>query len=297
VSGESLQEREVLARLSCFRSLNTYQLEEFVLDRPGLTRHAREVAMQRILERLRKRGLVAATRRLVGGPGGGSARLAYALTEAGYRRATALDPALRRHRPPPRTTLFIEHALMAADVALAFLRTARSHPGHDLSAWESDREAAECLGPSHVVPDGRLVYATGDWEVSAFVEIDLATEQPSRFAEKVREYLDACASGSWRARLPAWPLVLTITPSGIRATALRRATEDLLRVEGCLPDSAHPIEFEFAALPDLEGPNGPLGEIWQVAGRIGAHALIPAKRAELVAAAEELGESGSAPSE
>ena len=35
------------------------------------------------------------------------------------------------------------------------------------------------------------------------------------------------------------------------------------------------LEFDFAALPALVGPEGPLGPIWKVAGREGLQRLVP----------------------
>ena len=274
---ESIRERTALVQMAFFRCLNSAQVEGFVLDRPDRTAHAREVATQRLLDRLRRRGLVAATPRLAGGPGGGSARVVYSLTEAGYRLANALDPSRPARRPPPRTTLFIEHALMTADVALAFLRSARAHPGHHAIAWEPDWEAAERLGSLAVVPDGHLRYATDDWEISAFVEVDLASERPRRFAQKIAKYLAAYRSASWRQRMTAWPLVLTITPDPARATELRCSTEELLELERRAGRTANAAEFDFTELAALQA--GPLGPIWQVAGKAGRHPLIPCDEA------------------
>jgi hypothetical protein len=272
----ALREREALLRLGCFRDLNTTQLEDFVTDRAKLKPHSRFIAVQRSLTRLKAQGLIAETPRLLGGPGGGSARVVYHLTQKGYRLAQALDPSKPGHRPPPHSAMFIEHALMTADVAIAFIAEARKHPGHQMSEWEQDWQAAERLCSRAVVPDGYFVYATLEWEIHAFVEVDLGTESPSRFAQKVPAYVAAYRSGSWRAQLPAWPLVLTVAPTIARATALRRASEDALRRERHPERLARATEFDFAALPDLRGPHGPLGPIWQIAERSALHPLIPA---------------------
>ena len=270
----SPRERDLLLRLAPFRALSTAQLEEWVFTGCPVRPHSRKVLTQRILERLRKRGLVASSAHLVGGAGGGSARLVYHLTEAGQRLIGTLDPALRDRPLPPRGHLFIEHALMTAEVALAFDRIARSRPGHDLAEWEPEWQAAERLS-SGVVPDGRVVYATEKWELSAFVEADLGTERPSRYAEKIASYLDAYRAGRWREHLPAWPLVLTVTTAAARATALRRVTEDVCERERDRARLADTVEFDFAPLSDLQGSAGPLGRIWQIAGRVGLHALVP----------------------
>jgi Replication-relaxation len=275
MTGGFSREREVLLRLACFRALNTAQLEGFLFAGSGVKPRSRELTTGRILARLRARGLVAATPRLVGGPGGGSARRVHHLTDAGFRFVRTLDPALRDQRPPARSSLFIEHTLMTADVALAFHRYARTHAGHSLAEWAPEWQAADRIGSFQVVPDGQLVYATEEWEMHAFVEIDLGSERPSRFAQKVTGYLGAYREGTWRGRLVSWPVVLTVTPDATRATALRRTTEDVLRLEGRPSDPGSAIEFVFAALADLTGEGGPFGRIWRIADRPGLHSLVP----------------------
>jgi hypothetical protein len=187
---------------------------------------------------------------------------------------------------------------MAAEVALAFHRAARSAEGHELRMWESEWDAAEFLRPSRVIPDARLVYRTGSWELDAFVEIDTGTERTTRFVQKIREYISAWRDGGWRERLESWPMVLTVTVTQMRASVLRHGTDELLRSQRDAARLARATEFDFAALVDVRGPRGPLGEIWQVAGREGVHALVPAESSAppgLVEAAESDGASGSDP--
>jgi len=271
-AGASLREAEALSRLACFRCLTSPQLDEFLHDPARGTAHAREMATHRLLRRLRRGGHVVASRRLVGGPGGGTARVVYQLSESGHRLARSTGGSAPGERPWARTAAFVEHRLMTADVALAFLRAARAQQGHDLVAWESDREAAELLRFA-VMPDARLVYAATTWELSAFVEVDLGSERPIRFADKIRRYLAAWRDGVWREQLVIWPLVLTVAADGARATALRRAAEDVLEREDGV-DAADAAAFFFSAIADVDAPAGPLGEIWQVAGRSGRRSIV-----------------------
>jgi hypothetical protein len=149
---------------------------------------------------LAQRNLVATIPRLIGGPGGGSARRAYLITPEGHLWLASPD---RRAGPPParRGTIFVEHALATAEVALGVRRGARAQPGHQLVSWESDSEIATALGDSPIHPDGRLVYALPGYEVDAFVEVDLSTERPIVFARKIALYLALYRSGTWRTRL------------------------------------------------------------------------------------------------
>lgn len=265
------RERRGLVGLARFRRLSTAQIGQLIAE--GASDHGRAVAAWRILRQLRRRGLVAGGARLVGGPGGGSARAVYRLTERGARYLSSVAPGLRAPRATRRDTS-VEHALLAADIYLAFLRAARTHAGHAVSDWEPDWRTSELLGSSRVVPDGHFVYSSGEWELGVFVEADLGTERPVRFARKVAEYLAVLRHGAWRAHLRAWPLVVTVAPTLVRATALRRVTEGVLERQRDGERLRRIAEFDFAALPDLVGREGPLGPIWQVAGREGCHQLI-----------------------
>jgi hypothetical protein len=264
-----MREQEVLRRLARHRFLSRSQIEAFLFDGASLGPGSKDVLTRRVLGRLTTRGLVSATRRLVGGPGGGSARLGYALTEDGARLAGGAVRAARRRS---RGTFLLAHSLMAADVALAFGRSAQSNAGHELADWESYEQGAALLW-SGLVPDARLAYTTPAWRLDAFVEVDLATEGTRFFSAKIGRYVDLYRSGTWRAQLPTWPAVLTITPTLRRASALRVATE------GVLASSAEWMEratkFAFAPLDEVLGGCGPLGAIWQVAGREGLQRLIP----------------------
>ncbi len=274
----SARETDVLLRLAAHRYLYRSHIEELVFEDAGLTPRSREVVTERTLRSLKGRGLVDATARVVSGPQRRSAPPAYFLTTSGYQLAASLDPGLKARRPPFRGTLFLGHALMTADVALAIRRSARAHAGHALIEWECDWQAAERLGASAVVPDAHFVYRAARCSIDAFVEVDLGTERASRFARKVDAYLDAYREGAWRALLSVWPLVLTVTPSEDRATALRRAAEVVLGTAADAESVADETEFAFASLPALLGPLGPLGRTWRVAGKKGLFPLIPEGR-------------------
>lgn len=269
-NGLRSREAEVLSLLGCHRYLSREQVEELVLERFNLTPLSRRVVAKRILHRLTQRGLVALTPRLVGGTGGGEARVAYLLTPAGYRLVFPHAPG---RRTPSRGTFLMRHALTTTDVALAFRRAA-SERGHRVVAWEVDSQAAQRLGTGLVIPDAHLVYATAARELDAFIEVDLATERNRFFIGKISRYLELYRSGSWRQSLAVWPLVLTITLSEERALALRRATEALLSAQRDAERIRLSTEFRFGALEHLLESPGPLGEIWQVAGRKGSYPLI-----------------------
>jgi hypothetical protein len=262
----SPRESEVVLRLAAFRFLSAAQIAEFVLSGSRYSTRSREEINWRVLGSLKARALVACTPRMVGGPGGGAARLVYYLTPAGYRLARLLCAGIPVHRAKSPGTFLIRHALMTAEIALAFGRASASHEGHELVAWECDWQAALPLGASAVVPDGYLVYAVNTRRLHAFVEVDLGTEHTAFFARKIRRYLDLYR-GNWRSRLPVWPAVLVVAEGEARATQLRRVTETVI---GSQPDQRRlrdAVPFAFAGVGDVLGPWGPLGEVWEFAGR------------------------------
>ena len=264
----SKRETEALLLLGCYRYLSRSQMQEFILADSYVTALSREVIGKRIIRSLRSKALVGATRRLVGGPGGGSTRLGYFLTAQGLRLARSLNAELPSRRPGDGTFL-MQHALMTADIALAFRRAARSNPGHELFVWECDWQARQRLGFSAVVPDAYFAYASKDLEVAAFLEVDLGTEGSRFFARKAGRYLDLYRSDNWRKQLETWPLILVVTPTDRRAALLLSATRKLLATH----ELQGQVEFGFCALPTVLAES-PLAAVWRMSTRDEPQALL-----------------------
>jgi hypothetical protein len=157
---------------------------------------------------------------------------------------------------------------MTADVALAFRRAARAKPGPAITSWESDWDLQAAIAGSPLVADARIVLAMEKVDLHVFLEVDRGTERPAAFGRKISAYLEWYWTGRWREQFTIWPVVLVVTPTVVRATTLRRATETLLMGWGSAG-----TEFRFAPLGHLNDA-GPFEEIWQVAGRAGVHALL-----------------------
>lgn len=270
----SSREIQVLLLVATYRYLGLSHLEQFLFAGSATTKLSRKVMTCRVAGRLRARGLLAATNRLVGGPGGGSGRLALSLTKSGAKLAAQLNPDLPARRLTSSGTFLMPHALMTADVALAFRREARQHVGHDILEWESDWQARHRVRSSVLVPDAYFVYATPDLELSAFLEIDLGSEGSRFFARKILSYLDLARSGNWREVFESWPLILVVTPTERRADALRRAAEAVIAREVDAERIRSRTAFGFAALPRLLAA-GPLGPIWRFNDTDGFQLLIP----------------------
>jgi hypothetical protein len=265
-----------VAHLAVYRYLTRSQLAAFLFEGEGSTApHSQEVLAQRILRQLTAGGLVVPLPRPRSELGGGVARVAYGLTRAGHAAAAKLSAGATDRRPAVRSTVQLSHGLVTADVALAFRRAAHSIAGHAVTEWELDRHAASRAGSTPVIPDAFLVYATPACELNAFIEVDLDTERPRIFGQKIRKYLELYRSGTWRSHVRAWPIVATITPTETRAKVLQRVAESVLLSEPDADRIGKLTEFDFGALPDVLGTAGPLGGIWRVAGRSGLHRLIP----------------------
>ncbi len=270
------RELETLLQLACFHYLTAAQVEAFLFDGSALRPASRARVARRILAGLVQSGFVQPAQRLVSAEGSGPARRVYTLTASGE---AVLRRSGRRGGPPParRGSLFVEHALTTADVALAFRRAARAQPGPAIVSWESDWDLQMAIPGSPLVPDARVVLAADDLKLHAFLEVDRATERPAAFARKIAAYLEWYWSGRWRECVAIWPVVLVVTPTAMRAVSLRRTTETVVARYG-----SEGTEFRFAALPHLK-VGGPFGDVWQIAGRNGLHVLIDAEPAASVA--------------
>jgi len=258
------RETDVVRLLALHRFLTHPQLEEFLFAESTLTSRSRQVVTWRLLGRLQRHGLVAATPRQTGGAVAGSTLPGYFLTTSGLRLAATFYPDLPARRPAHRAPFLFAHSVMAADIELAFRRAARGRPGHELELWECDWQTAIKLGGKTLLPDARLVYRLGRALLDAFVEVDLGTEGTRFFAGKVDRYIAARYDGDWQADLPSWPMILTITPTAARAASLWDATTARLEES---PWSSGGMVFKFCAIDALLGEGGALGARWRVAGK------------------------------
>jgi len=263
------REMRALVLLASFRYLTRFQLEEMLFDAHPERRGPREVMTRGVVRRLQREGLVTEHPRVVGGTAGGSGRMVYSPSAAGLKTVRSFCPGLPARESGSRRPFLLQHSLATAEVALAFQRSAREL-GHQLVEWECDWSAAERFGAGAVVPDAHLLYTSHEYELEAFLEIDLGTERMRYFAEKLRRYIELWRGGTWRARLASWPLVLAIVRDERRAVSLMRVAEAVLsNADAARAD----VEIWIG---DAEGVNAnPLAPIWRVVGRGSPYALLP----------------------
>jgi hypothetical protein len=256
-----------LRLLAAFRCLSGAHLEQFLDPRGALTPPSRRVMTFRTVRRLRARGLVA-SRDALPDSHRGVPFLAHALTPKGRRVYAFLDaryPIARLRAPSPGTTA---HCLLIADIALT-IRGATDGSAGPRMTWECDWETVSRIGSTLVVPDALLTYERDRRRVYAFVEADRATERGPAFAHKVARYLRLYRSDVWRAALPVWPLVLTITTTTGNARHLSRTAARAVTRAG---ETQLMSRFCFTTFDELSRPGGPFARIWRVAGRDGEHA-------------------------
>ncbi|MGH2490642.1 MAG: replication-relaxation family protein [Candidatus Limnocylindria bacterium] len=252
----SARARDGLRLTAAFQALRRDQLEALLLGGAGLKLTSRRVVALGVLADLRERGLA----EKVGLPGAGSAaRCAYVLTAAGQRMYAAHDASYPRRRATRLSVGLLDHAVMLADIAIAFGAAATNAGDVDL-LWESDWEAVVRVGSSLVIPDALVTLERGGWRTRGFVQADRSTEWQHAFAEKVRRYVALYARDQWRATLVVWPLVLTITTSDAHARSLARLAYRVATGEG---GSRIARAFRCSSFEALCA-RGPLSSIWHV---------------------------------
>jgi len=258
------RDRSLLLELGAQRFLSRGQVKELLFAGSTLTEASRDVVLRRVVRRLVERGLVIANARTLDWLDDIGGRTVYSLSPFGWRLFGALARESGTARRFATGPFLVPHALMVAEIGLAFRRATRVQAGGSVLVWQCDWQIAELLGGSVVLPDARLVYGMGRKELHAFIEADRGTEGGRFFGAKVDRYLDLYHAGGWRERLPVWPLILTVTISDRRAAELSRVTERRL-----VTRAEHPLlasVFRFGALGALRGDEGPFGPIWHVPG-------------------------------
>ena len=126
------------------------------------------------------------------------------------------------------------------------------------------------MGAGAVVPDAHLLYTTSEYELEAFLEIDLGTERTRYFGEKLGRYMELWRAGVWRRHFTSWPLVLVVAPNERRALTLARVAEAVLN---CTESARAEVEIWIGDAERVKA--NPLAAIWRVVGSGSPHALLP----------------------
>lgn len=180
---------------------------------------------RRRLQRLSELRVVTRLHRQVGGIKGGSQGYTYALDVNGQRLAQTLQHQTVR-RPAP-SDLFVDHTLGVTEVYVQLRETTHV----ELLEFETEPTCWRSFpGPAGrtvtLRPDAYLAWAVGEWELSAFLEVDRATEHPGRIARKAEQYVRYWRTGNEQRRNEVFPTVLWLVTNKRRAEVLRAVLAD-----------------------------------------------------------------------
>jgi hypothetical protein len=171
-------------------------------------------------------------RRRVGGSQRGSDGHVYGLSGWGQAVLDTDAEAPRRHRRVVEgKPAFLAHTLAVSEVAVALheheragcchIDTLRAEPG----AW---RWFSGIGGQQRVLkPDTFVRLIVEDFELSSFIEVDLATESLPTIGRKLRVYVDYWRSGREQHDHGVFPRVWWLVPDRARLTAVVRVIRHL----------------------------------------------------------------------
>lgn len=182
-------------------------------------RHARSA--RRALHRLERDRLIGRLGRRMGGVRAGSSSIVYRLEAAGHR----LLGNNRKKRTLADSHDAIFHTLMVTELVVQLhqhttrselrISTLQTEP----ACW---RSYPGVLGSAMTLrPDLFVALASPVHEDRWFVEVDRATESPSRIRNKAIRYLDHFQTGGEQHRHGAYPRVVWTASGNARATKLR----------------------------------------------------------------------------
>jgi hypothetical protein len=226
----SQRDQDILRLLGRFRVMSGAQLARLFwatgkpasrsrLARRGLAR----LADLDVLERLPRR---------VGGVRAGSSGLVFAPGRVGQRLLQQEQSSAKRVRrayaPGPR---YLAHALGVAELYVA-LSEAQRWGILEVLAFDPEPSCWRTYpGPYGArltaKPDAFVRLGVGDYELSWFIEVDMATEAPVTLAAKARVYIDLFRSGVEQAARGVFPRVAWIAPDEHRAEVIREALAHL----------------------------------------------------------------------
>ena len=213
----SERDRDILTAVQRYRYLLTGQIQRLYFY-TAATPTAAHRAAARALKRLRGLGLVDHLARRIGGVRAGSGGLVWHLTHAGERllrlHEQTTSPVRRFFEPSP---FFLSHALAVAEVAVHLTEICREQHGMKLTALQPEPECwrtySEYGSMLSLKPDLFAITMSGQYEDRWFIEVDLATESPSKVVDKCERYHKYYRSGLEQQEAGVFPLTVWIVPT------------------------------------------------------------------------------------
>ena len=171
-------------------------------------RRLEHLCSERVLVRLPRR---------VGGLAGGSAGAVYALDTAGQRLTGRARAGTRKPWVPQ--TMHLRHSLAITETYVE-LRLAEQSGLLRLDQWDTEpaawRHHTGAWGSVLVKPDAYVRLSIGGDELSAFLEVDYATESLPVIMRKADIYWRYYRAGTEQARHGYFPEVLWLVPDATR---------------------------------------------------------------------------------
>jgi hypothetical protein len=230
----SARDRELLALVARFRVMSGAHLRE--LFWPEGTPATRARLARRGLARLAELAVLERLPRRVGGVRAGSSGLVFAPGRVGQRllqhSAAGSQRVRRAYAPGDR---YLAHALALSQLYVDLIRATRWGLA-ELLAFDPEpacwRHYSGPYGARFTLkPDAYLRLGVGDYELSWFIEIDMASEAPVTITGKARRYADYWRTGSEQTARGVFPRVAWIAPNPTRATVITEALADLPQLE------------------------------------------------------------------
>lgn len=199
-AGLSDRDLDILAGVGNHRFLTTKQITRFYFaEKPTETAALR--AANRALAKLSDARLLTALERRIGGVRAGSGSFVWAMGSLGSRllQASHSDDVPKRRREVEPSRTFLEHTLAVAEVHLRLREAAR----RDNVTVLGVQLEPDCWRPytgaggevQRLKPDLAAITATEHFEDRWFIEVDMATEPPSRIIRKCIQYQQYMQTG------------------------------------------------------------------------------------------------------
>jgi hypothetical protein len=250
------RDQAVLASLFKLRLLTSRMIQRLhVAEGSALTQARRTRAL---MQRLCELKVVIRLERTIGGVQPGSTAHIYGLSGLGLAVLELSGPYGKRRRTVWETKpYFLHHVLAVAELCVRLTELARIGTA-ELLAFDGEpacwrRFTGQNGAASTLKPDAYVQLGLGEYERSAFVEVDLATESLPTVERKCLGYIDFWRSGIEQQAHGVFPVVLWLVPTEARFLKLKEVIARLAA------DARH----LFAVMLAADGPQwlvAPAGE-------------------------------------
>lgn len=137
--------------------------------------------------------------------------------------------------PTPPGERYLAHALAVSQLYVDLIRATRWGLA-ELLAFDPEpacwRRYSSPYGARLTIkPDAYVRLGVGDYELSWFIETDMASEAPVTLLGKARRYIDYWRTGTEQAARDVFPRVAWIAPDAARAEVIAGTLADLPHLE------------------------------------------------------------------